>query len=71
MSKSQKLHPAIHELKEGLSKGKLSRREFLRYATLLGMSAAAASQMSGLMWPRKAFGAGIERGGILKVAGPV
>ncbi|MFH1122391.1 MAG: ABC transporter substrate-binding protein, partial [Pseudomonadota bacterium] len=47
------------------------RREFLRYATLLGMSAAAASQMSGLMWPRKAFGAGIERGGILKVAGPV
>ena len=48
MENNEKMHPAINELKEDLGKGKLSRREFLRYATLLGVSATAASQMIGL-----------------------
>ncbi|MFO7736918.1 MAG: ABC transporter substrate-binding protein [Desulfatiglandaceae bacterium] len=68
MKKDEKVHPAVHELKEDLDKGKLSRREFLRYATLLGMSAAAAGQMIGVTWPRKVFAANIQRGGILKVS---
>ena len=68
MTEKEKLHPAINDLKVDLDKGKLTRRDFLRYATLLGMSAAAASQMAGFMWPRKAFAATPQRGGTLKVA---
>ena len=71
MSENGKIHPAVFELKEDLDKGKLSRREFLRYAALLGVSAAAASQMAGLIVPRRAFGARIKRGGTLRVSGAV
>jgi peptide/nickel transport system substrate-binding protein len=71
MSKKETLHPAISDLKIDLDKGKLTRRDFLRYATLLGMSAAAASQMAGLVWPKKVFAATPVRGGTLKVAGQV
>jgi len=71
MKKNEKLHPAIPDLKVDLDKGKLTRRDFLRYATLLGMSAAAASQMAGLTWPKKAFAAKPVRGGVLKVSGQV
>ena len=35
-------HPHIPTLKEELCEGKIDRREFLRYSTLLGMSATAA-----------------------------
>ena len=62
MKEKDKLHPAIKDLKVDLDKGKLTRRDFLRYATLLGMSAAAASQMAGFTWPRKAFAAAPQRG---------
>ena len=68
MKKDEKVHPGVRELRENLDKGKLSRREFLRYATLLGMSAAAAGQMIGITWPRKVFAADIKRGGVLKVS---
>jgi peptide/nickel transport system substrate-binding protein len=72
MKKNQKIHPAIFELKDDLNKGKLTRREFLRFATLLGMSAVSASQMAGLAFPTKAFAAkNIKRGGTLRVASPV
>jgi peptide/nickel transport system substrate-binding protein len=37
------VHPYIPELQESLRKGQISRREFLRYASLLGMSVSAAS----------------------------
>ena len=68
MEDNEKVHPAIKKLKEDLGRGKLSRREFLRYATLLGMSATVVSQMIGLTWPKKLFAANIKRGGILKVS---
>ena len=71
MDKKEKLHPAIYDLKVDMDNGKLTRRDFLRYATLLGMSAVAASQMAGLMWPKKAFAAKPVRGGTLKIAGQV
>jgi len=71
MKEKEILHPAINDLKVDLEKGKLTRRDFLRYATLLGMSAAAATQMAGLTWPAKAFAAAPMRGGVLKVAGQV
>ena len=66
-----KIHPAIPEIKDDLDKGKITRRDFLRYATLLGMSAAAAGQMIGLTWPKKVFAAQPKRGGRLRIAAPV
>ena len=68
MSEKQKLHPAIPELKHQMDKGSLSRREFLRYSALLGLSVSAAGQIAGLVLPRKAAAAGIKRGGVLRVA---
>ena len=40
------MHPAVPELQEALRKGSISRREFLRYATLLGLSAGAANVLA-------------------------
>jgi peptide/nickel transport system substrate-binding protein len=37
------MHPAVPELQESLRNGKISRREFLRFATLLGMSVGSAT----------------------------
>ncbi len=39
----EKIHPAIPAAYEKLEQGRISRREFMRFATLLGMSAATAS----------------------------
>jgi len=41
--KSNEAHPYIPELKEQYRVGRITRREFLRNATLLGMSVASAS----------------------------
>lgn len=72
MTDTGKIHPAVMDLKADLEAGKLSRREFLRYTTLLGLSAAAASQLAGLTWARRAFaGPSIKRGGTLKISGAV
>jgi len=71
MKENKRTHSAIPALKSDMENGKLSRREFLRTATLLGVSAVAASQMAGLAWPRRAFAATPKRGGILRVSGPV
>ena len=35
-------HPHIPKLKQDFAEGRLNRREFLRYSTLLGLSAGAA-----------------------------
>ena len=66
-----KTHSAVSDLKSDYEKGKMTRREFIRFATLLGVSAAAATQMAGLAWPGRAQAAAIKRGGKLRVAAPV
>jgi len=38
----EKVHPYIPEMYDQLKQGRVSRREFLRVATLLGMGAGAA-----------------------------
>ncbi|MBW2145975.1 MAG: hypothetical protein JRI22_03020 [Deltaproteobacteria bacterium] len=43
--KNEKAHSYIPELLEQFEKGKLTRREFLRYTALLGMSVSAASSL--------------------------
>ena len=73
MNKSKQVHKAVHSLKNDLDKKKLTRREFIRYASLLGVSAAAASQMAGIfLYPAaKAEASTIKRGGVIRIASPV
>ncbi len=66
MKEIETIHPAIHDFKIDMDKGRITRRQFLRYATLLGMSAAAASQLAGLTWPGNVFAAKQKKGGVLK-----
>jgi peptide/nickel transport system substrate-binding protein len=72
------LHPKVHEAQDLMDAGRLSRREFVRFAALLGVGAGAAYAMAGL--PAPAFAADDDKmpfpaddpdakaGGILKVA---
>lgn len=68
MHEKKKIHPAIPELRGHLEKGNLSRREFIRFSALLGLSVSAAGQIAGLMLPKKAIAAGIKRGGVLRIS---
>ena len=43
---SNGLHPWVPELQDQLRKGQISRREFLRYATLLGVSVSGATVLA-------------------------
>ena len=70
MSEKTKIHPGVEQLREDLNKGKISRREFIRYSALLGLSVTAAGQIAGMVFPRKAAAA-VKRGGVLKVSAPV
>ncbi|MEE8381703.1 MAG: ABC transporter substrate-binding protein [Thermodesulfobacteriota bacterium] len=69
--KKTKNHPYIPELRDLLEKGQVTRREFMRYATLLGMSAGVASLTAGLYQPKRAIASSINRGGTIKVASAV
>ena len=71
MKNEKKMHPGVYDLKDYLEIGKITRHEFIRYTSLLGLSVAAASQMVGFVWPRKAFAATPQRGGTLKISGQV
>ena len=44
---TKRVHPGVEQMKESLTDGKCSRREFLRTVTLLGVSATAAYSMAG------------------------
>ncbi len=54
---SDKLHPVIAAAGREMADGKMERREFLRVATLLGVSATAAYGLAGLPAPALAQGA--------------
>ena len=71
MKEKEKMHSAIPELLDQHRQGKLDRREFLRFATLTGMSVAAASALVGVVRPGSAQAAPVQRGGVLKVASAV
>ena len=51
---SDKLHPVIKQAGEELNAGEIDRRDFLRVATLLGVSATAAYSLAGLSDPAMA-----------------
>lgn len=74
MKSTKQVHPAISDLQEALKEDKLSRREFIRYASLLGVSAAAAAQMTGIAaYPSMASAgtASVQRGGLMRIGAPV
>ncbi len=71
MGDSKKRHPYVPELIDQFEKGKLTRREFLRYASLLGMSVGVASSIVGLPRPSRIFAARVQRGGTLRISGAV
>ncbi|MEE4608000.1 MAG: ABC transporter substrate-binding protein [Desulfobacteraceae bacterium] len=68
MASDRNIHPLVPELKKQFDQGKLSRRDFMRYTALLGLSATVAGQLVGAVWPRPATAADIRRGGMLRVA---
>ena len=63
---ADRLHPVIEHAGREMADGKLGRREFLRIATLLGVSAASAYGLAGL--PTPAFAQGTpKKGGTLRI----
>lgn len=71
-------HPAIGDLHYDLKRGAITRREFLRYASLLGMSLSAATLAAcgGPVQSAVSTGVGssrgpIQRGGTLRIAMPL
>ena len=69
----KRVHPGVEEMKKGLAKGQISRREFLRTTTLLGVSAATAYSMAGKILDENVLPdfvstayAGQKMGGVLK-----
>jgi peptide/nickel transport system substrate-binding protein len=71
MKGKNKLHPYFNELISQFEKGKLTRREFLRYASLLGVSVGVAATVTGVPLPRGVYGTRIKRGGTLRAAAAV
>jgi peptide/nickel transport system substrate-binding protein len=69
---SDKLHPYVDDARGQLANGRISRREFLRLATLVGMSLPAAQVLAGCAPAATATQApatsAVKRGGTLKVA---
>ncbi|WP_119167532.1 ABC transporter substrate-binding protein [Algihabitans albus] len=66
----ERVHPALPSLQSQVARGEVSRREFLRSATLLGLGATAAYAMTGLPRPASAAARSAEAkaGGTLRVA---
>lgn len=67
-------HPAVPRVKRLFSEGKASRREFLRTATLLGVSAASAYAFADRIAPGTFSGqaqAAMPTGGSLRIAMPL
>ena len=62
----QTVHPAIPSLKRQLAAGAIERREFLRSATLLGLSAAAAYAFTGTP-QAEAQAAALPKGGTMRI----
>lgn len=59
-------HPGLEILRRDLGEARIDRREFIRFATLLGVSAASAYAMVGLPAPAKAQGT-FKKGGTVRI----
>jgi len=64
-----RVHVSVPTLRRQLDNGAVDRREFLRTATLLGVSATAAYAMAGLSDPvSRAVAAAPKKGGVMQMA---
>ena len=61
-----KENPNISLLKQELAEGRISRREFVRYAVLVGMAAPAAYTVAGATYT-PATAQNVPRGGTLRM----
>jgi peptide/nickel transport system substrate-binding protein len=61
-------HKGLKKLKAQFNDGKMSRREFIRYSTLLGVSATTAYGMMGMVAPRPVAAAAMPKGGIMRLS---
>ena len=61
-------HPKLKSLKDQFNDGKMGRRDFIRYSTLLGVSATTAYGMLGLTAPSKASAADMPMGGRIRIS---
>lgn len=61
-----RVHPLVPEVHSQLLKGQIDRRDFLRTATLLGVSASAAYAMSGAIGMGEVMAQSPKKGGILR-----
>lgn len=83
MSQSEpRIHPLVWKAQEQLSEGRINRREFMRYATLLGTSVGTATFLAACGTPGAAPAAdtaseapaqaaaegGVQRGGTMRIA---
>ena len=64
---TDKDHPSLRLLRTQLADGKLGRRDFVRFAALIGMAAPAAYALAGLEPAQAAPGANLPQGGTLRV----
>ena len=75
MPSFKKIHPAIPAAHDALRQNKISRREFVRLATLLGLSAAGARTLAACGGeepvPPPAASATLKRGGTMKIGSAV
>ena len=71
MVQNARIHPAIFDLRSDFYRQKVSRREFLRLATLLGASVATATALVGckpmMLAPIPATPKPIKRGGTMRI----
>ncbi len=63
--------PNVRKLRTQLADGAMSRREFVRFATLLGVSASAAYAMAGLPVASTARAEAMPKGGTLRIGNRV
>ena len=59
--------PNVKLLRQQLADGRVSRREFVRYAALLGLAAPLASKLAGFSPVASAHAAGLPQGGTLRM----
>ncbi len=70
MSQDNKVHPWVQELAEEARQGRIDRRDFLRWAGLLGVSLTAAAALAGLPHPPEAAALSKEQERLLDQESP-
>lgn len=65
---TRRVHPLVPELKNAYFKGRISRREFMRYGALLGLSVSSLRALAGSLGrTASASSASVRRGGTIRV----